>query len=98
MKKYALYPGVGRITPDRPLGYISGRQLAHCYRVPYSECLDTDIPAIKKVISMGNAKGAPPVHLIHLIPNAFGRYRIPKGIENRIIVAKGFHEAVNKNG
>jgi hypothetical protein len=98
MKKYALYPGVGRVTPDRPLGYISGRQLAHCYRVPYSECLDTDIPAIKKVIDWGKVRNSPPVHLIHLIPNELGVYKIPKGIHNRIIVAEGFHEAVNKNG
>jgi hypothetical protein len=98
VKKYALYPGRGRVTPDGPLCYVDGRQLAACYRVPYSECLDTDNPAIRKVVTMGRDKGAPPLHLIHLIPHETGRYELPTSLQNKIIVVRGLGEAVNKNG
>lgn len=98
MKKYALYPGRGRVSPDGALVYVTGRQLAACYRVPYSDCLDTDIPSIKKVISFGATRGAPPIHLLHLVPNSAGYYKLPSSLENKIIVVKGLHESVNKNG
>lgn len=94
MKKYVLYPGVGKILPSMAVGYISGKQLAHCYRVPYSECLDTSIPAVKKVISSG--KGI--IHLLNLIPNYTGIYELPDNKVNKIILSEGLHEAVNKNG
>jgi hypothetical protein len=98
MKKYVLYPGVGRVTSDRALGYISGRQLAACFRVPYSECLDTDIPAIKKVIDFGKQKNVPQLHLLHLIPNDLGIYKLPNSIHNRIMVVQQVPDSVNKNG
>lgn len=94
MKKYVLYPGVGRVTPERPLGYISGRQLAHCYRVPYSECLDTDLPAVKKVMQASKT----PIYLTPLLPQASGNYRMPDKSQSKIILATGQHELVNKNG
>lgn len=98
MKKYALYPGVGRVTPTSALGYISGKQLAHCYRIPYSDCLDMDVDAVRKVVDFGKRVGAPPIHLLRLIPMDDGVYRLPSNALNRIIVAEGFHESVNKNG
>lgn len=98
MKKYALYPGVGKVTPTGRLGYIAGRQLAACFRIPYSECLDTSNSAIAKVINAGRDKGAPPIHLIHLIPNKTGYYKLPNSRQNKIIVVEGLHQAVEKNG
>lgn len=97
MKRYALYPGVGKVTPDGKLQYVTGKQLAACYRVPYSDCLDTDIPAIKKVISLGVGKSAP-VYLTHLIPSQTGHYRIPDKTQSGIILSTGMHEQVSKNG
>jgi hypothetical protein len=94
VKKYALYPGVGRVSPGGKLGYIGGRQLAACYRVPYSECLDTDIAAIKKVMSMGKA----PIYLLNLVPQESGHYKVPNANENRIILAEGLHQSVRKDG
>lgn len=94
MKKYALYPGVGRIAAEMPLRYITGRQLAILYRVPYSECLDTDNPAIRRVINAG--QGA--IYLTRLLPMQSGSYRLPNSQENKLIVVQGLHEAVNKSG
>ena len=91
MKKYVLYPGVGRVTPvDLREQYISGQQLAHCYRVPYSQCLDTSNAAIKKVMM----SGAKFDNLIPLIPKLDGIYRIPGPEEKRIILVKDLHEQV----
>lgn len=92
MKRYALYPGRGRATPQHPLGYVGGRQLAACYHVPYSECLDTDNPAIKKVLSK-NAL----IHLIHLLPNDLGIYKLPSSEANKLIVVDGLHQRVEKS-
>lgn len=94
MKKYVLYPGVGRVTPEHKLGYIGGRQLAACYRVPYSQCLDTDNPAIKKVISASNA----PMTLISLVPRESGIYKLPDMRQSKLLNAQGIPFEVNKNG
>jgi len=93
VKKYALYPGVGRVQPTDPHEkYIEGRQLAACYLVPYSECIDMDNDAIKRVARMGAKFDM----LLHLTPNSLGFYQLPTAGENRIILATGMHEAVKK--
>ncbi len=94
MKKYALYPGVGRVQASDPHEkYVEGRQLAACYGVPYSECLDMDNDAIKRVARMG----AKFDQLLHLVPNALGIYRLPNAGENKIILSEGLHEMVKKD-
>jgi hypothetical protein len=94
MKRYALYPGVGRTSPEAKPKYITGRELAICYRVPYSECLDTSIPAIKKVMSA--SKGL--IYLTHLLPKGNGCYKLPSLVQNKIILAKSLHEQVDTSG
>jgi hypothetical protein len=94
MKKYVLYPGVGRVLPERKLEYVTGRQLAACYRVPYSECLDTDHPAIKKVITASKS----PLHLVALVPEESGHYTLPDLSKSRIMVVKGIPDMVKKSG
>lgn len=94
-KKYVLYPGVGRVRSlDESERYIPGKMLAACYSVPYSECIDTDNPAIRLVAS----KGAKFDELVPLLPNMFGVYRLPSREERKIIVVEGLHEAVKKSG
>lgn len=95
MKKYVLYPGVGRVLPtDAKPRYVTGRQLAACYRVPYSDCLDTDNAAIKKVMSMSKA----PLTLISLVPKQDGIYRLPDLRQSKILNEHGVPFEVNKNG
>lgn len=93
MKKYVLYPGVGKMTPNHAIGYIESKQLAACYRVPYSECLDMGNWAVKKAASL-----AGPITLIHLIPNSIGIYKIPSLKSNKLILVNELHKQVNTNG
>ncbi len=95
MKKYVLYPGLGRALPTEAPQYLTAALLAtRCYRVPMSECLNMDDPFIRKVAAAGSKFD----HLIPLIPNMEGKYKIPSPGEKRIILATGLHESVNKNG
>lgn len=98
MKKYIVYPGIGRNYELDLLHYITGKQLAHNYRVPYSECLDADIPAIKKVLDFNKRIAGPPIHLIALTPRSDGFYKVPSSSLNKIIIAEGLPDMVNKNG
>lgn len=92
-KKYVLYPGVGRLGPfDDKEQYICGKELALCYRVPYSECQDTSLDPIRKVMRLG----AKFDQLIALVPREDGNYRLPTKGENKIIVAHGIMDMVKK--
>lgn len=98
MKKYALYPGVGK-TPDYPhapskVEYITPKMLAFYFRVPFSECVNMDDTFIKKVA----AAGAKFDQLVPLLPSLSGKYVIPKRAESKLILAAGLQHEVNKNG
>ena len=80
------------------LHYITGKELAALYRVPYSECLDLSIKAIAKVIDFNRTHNGPPTHLLHLLPSELGIYVRPDKKMNEIIVVKNLSEQVNKNG
>lgn len=90
MKKYCVYPGIGKTKPFGPDTYIGPKELAKLYSVPFEYCHNMEDPFIKKVAS----RGAKFDKLLHLTPSQTGVYKLPTFGENRIIVQRGLHEAV----